>query len=717
MYIVFSILCFIGIVRGQTYETYLIGEHPAATHYMLDRSDIYNITQFLLNKLTKNRLGGRITIANGTYILSKNIEMANNTHLNGFGLHETVLQLEDFAPRFAKAGFVRTVRTQNIMISNLILDGNKHRQVIDGVDNDLPKNISLSKSTRYGRNGVFIEGCVNVTFDSVRVMNFQGYGFDLQGQKKTGTYGDRLIIKNCLSTHNNWDGFTLDQSKNIYVFNSTARSNGRHGFNIGTGTHSVLIENSTSFVDGYYYHTGSGCGVQVQNNEGYYTQSITIRNMLIVDPKKGGICIAGVSNISIANNKMYGKTCFRIDSTVNVTVNNNTCYNTNPTTRFVMNNKNTNLVISKTLILTDTVSTYSGQNLTIVVGYSEAATLKVRHGRDAYYIFQQAFDEIKANGRGRLYIEEGEYNLSSFLEVGDNVTVIGAGLNKTILKLKDFARPWWIPGTGTRRSGFLRSTSCNNLNFYNLTIDGNKNKQNTDKYSQYGRFGFFTEACDNVYVNGMGIINFQGYGFDPHGVKHTKTWSINLTIINSYAGCNDWDGYTIDQSANVLLRNNIAYNNGRHGFNIVTGTYNILIENNTAYGNGYYYYTGDEGCGIAVQNNMKYGTHNVTLKNNTFIHSKDAGICVNDVYNVVVANNTIVRNNTIVCVKSVRVVNGTFVNNQCQGLSTTPPPPKQPKSPSPPMQPPPPRKHKSSGNVRTTSLSILMICILASFII
>jgi parallel beta-helix repeat protein len=248
-----------------------------------------------------------------------------------------------------------------------------------------------------------------------------------------------------------------------------------------------------------------------------------------------------------------------------------------------------------------------------------------------------------------------------------------------------------------------------------LTINGNKHNQNTDKYSQYGRFGFFTEACDNVYVNGMGIINFQGYGFDPHGVKHTKTWSINLTIINSYSGHNDWDGYTIDQSANVLLRNNTAYNNGRHGFNIVTGTYNITIENNFAYGNGYYYYQGNEGCGLAVQNNMQYGTHNVVVRNNKFVNNMDAGICVNDVYNVIVNNNTVDRNNTIVCVKTKLIVNGTFQENICKGLSTTPPPPKaspnpkQPKSPSPPSPP----KQKSAGFALTGSRYLVVISMLA----
>lgn len=703
---IFILFCLF-INQAYSLPSFIIGDHPSATHYVKERTDIYNITQRLLNVL-KNAGGGRLTVANGTYVLSKNVEIGSNTHFNGFGMFETILQLDDFAPKFAKAGFVRTVRTSNILVTNITLDGNKHRQVVDGVDNNLPKNISYKYSTKYGRYGIFTEGCYNVTFDTVRTMNFQGYGFDPHGQKKTGIYGDILIIRNCLSTHNNWDGFTLDQTKDIYVFNCTARSNGRHGFNVVTGSRNVTIENSTSFVDGYYYSTGSGCGVQIQNNQGYPTQIVNIRNMLVIDPKKGGVCIEGVSNITATNNKLYGKTCFRIDTTVNVTVKNNTCFNSNPSTRFVINAKNKNLMITSTLNLTDSISTYSGQNLTIIVGYSNHSTLKVRPGRDAYYIFQQAFDEIKANGRGKLYIEEGEYILSSFLEVGDNVTVIGAGLNKTVLRLQNFARPWWIPGTGTRRSGFLRSTRCNNLKFYNLTIDGNKMNQNIDKYSKYGRFGFFTEACDNVFIDGMGIIDFQGYGFDPHGVKATKTWSINLTIINSYSGNNDWDGYTIDQSANVLIVNNSAYHNGRHGYNIVTGTYNIKIINNTAYDNGYFYYEGNEGCGIAVQNNLQYGTKNVLVKNNTFVNNKDAGICLNDVVNVTVVNNIVHRNNTTPCIKTIKVNRTIVDNNTC--ISSVEKTPRSPRSPSM-KPPPPPKKKKNASTKKNVHMILAIVCV------
>lgn len=708
MFIAFMML----ILCTESYQqnksnNYLIGDHPSATHFVKERTDIYNVVQSLLNALRQTN-GGNITISNGTYYISKNIELYNNTHLNGFGMYETILQLEDFALKFTKSGLVRSIRTENVMISNITFDGNKHRQIIDGIDNILPKNVLYSESAKYGRHGLYAEATVNLTLDNVRVINVQGYGFNPRGDKNKNTYAVNLTITNCMSTHNDWDGFTIDQTKNVYMFNSTSRSNGRHGFNFITGTRDVVILNSTSFVDGYYFPKISGCGIQVLNHSRYSTRNFVIRNLLVVDPRKNGICLRGVFNSTVSNNRLYGKSCMRIENTVRVNVSNNTCFNAN--TQFTLS-KNTNLTITSTLNLTDSISTYSGQNLTIIVGYSDDATIRVRKDRDAYSVLQQAFDEVKANGRGKIIIENGTYILSSFLEVGDNITVIGAGMNKTILKLMDFARPWWIPGTGTKRSGFLRSTWCENVNFYNLTIDGNKNNQNTDKHSIYGRFGFFTEACDNVFIDGMSIVNFQGYGFDPHGVKLSKTWSINLTIINSHAAFNDWDGYTIDQSANVLLRNNIAVNNGRHGYNIVTGTYNILIENNTAYGNGYYYYAGNPGCGIAIQNNLNYGTRNVIVRNNTFVKSKDAGICINNVKNVTVMNNIVERNNTVVCIKTTLLVNSTIENNTCvSDIQLSPRP-----NPSPRLRSPPPPPKKKSGEFLTHTSSILLIlCLLVT---
>ena len=314
---------------------------------------------------------------------------------------------------------------------------------------------------------------------------------------------------------------------------------------------------------------------------------------------------------------------------------------------------------------------------TITIGYSDKTTYKVQQGNDAHQQIQQALDNLIKVGGGTLQIESGTYILSSNIQVGSDTAIIGAGINQTILKLEDKAKPWWIPETGYRKAGFIYSEDTINLYFANFTIDGNKENQNTDEISIYGRFGVYTETVNNVVIDGMGVINFQGYGFDPHGVKEPKQWSNGLKIFNSYAANNDWDGFTIDQSVNVLLQNNKAYNNGRHGFNIVTGTYNLVMFNNIAYSNGFYYYLGDLGCGIAVQNNLDYGTRNISIVNSIFQDNTDAGICVRDASDIklidnIVANVNYTDENPRQCIEIFNSVNVQSKNNKCSNKLTVP---------------------------------------------
>lgn len=665
----------------------LIGSHPLATHQVEDRTDIYDITQSVVNTL-RNIGGGKITIANGTYILSRNLELYDNIHLSGMGMYETTLKLIDFAAKFDKAGFIRSLRTRNIIVSDITLDGNKHHQIIDGVNgvngvNGI-ENDSYARSTRYGRYGLFTEGCDNVTFDHVRIMSFQGYGFDPHGQKKTNTYSTSLTITNCVSTNNDLDGFTIDQSVNVLVKNCISQNNGRHGFNIVTGSYQVLIENSLSLTDGYYYTNGTGCGVTIQNNQGYPTNSVSVNNVTIVSPKKAGICVEGVRNITLTSNQITGRDCMRIDTTSDMKVLNNTCINSNGNlvidyaTVAHLQLANTQFTRTHTPAYTQ-ASRYINKKISIVVGYSSQASVQIPIGSDAYPIIQEVLDEIGGNGGGKLIIEAGIYTLSSYIQVSSNTTIEGAGISNTVLRLQDFASPWWIPNTGNKRSGFLRATSnCDNLVFRGFTLDGNKANQNTDIWSKYGRYGLFTEVCHNVLVDTVEIKNFQGYGFDPHGVKVPAQWSIGLTIVNSIASNNDWDGFTIDQSADVVLKNNTAIANGRHGFNIVTGTHDILLENNTAVDNGYYYYLAPKGCGIAVQNNLNFMTRNAIVTRNYAINNSDSGICVNDVRNITIKDNIVMRSNNITCIKLTQVT-GTTDNNMC--VNATEPLPQLPDVP------------------------------------
>lgn len=258
--------------------------------------------------------------------------------------------------------------------------------------------------------------------------------------------------------------------------------------------------------------------------------------------------------------------------------------------------------------------------------------------QDPNKVIQSVLNKIRDNKGGTLLIKSGTYVISSQLTFYGKTTIQGEGVDRTILKVKDNSPSW-------KYAGFLRATfksgKCDNIIIRSLTLDGNKKNQ---RQSSYGRFGLFTEVCHNVVFDKVKIVNFQGYGFDPHGhkpnkVAESKYFARNLTITNCIAENNDWDGFTIDQTDGAILRSNLATNNGRHGFNVVTGSRNVLIERCKTNNNGYYYFEKTKGCGVTIQNNLNFGTRNVVLKNNVLTNDAKASICLRNVKHITITEN------------------------------------------------------------------------------
>jgi hypothetical protein len=278
--------------------------------------------------------------------------------------------------------------------------------------------------------------------------------------------------------------------------------------------------------------------------------------------------------------------------------------------------------------------------------------------------FQAAFDLIKKNGGGTLYIQEGVYEIDWYVEFGSNLKITGAGIDKTVIKLRDMARSF-KQGT-TTRSGILRGRNCRDVIISNLTIDGNKYNQRNDNDGfldyYYGRYGLYIEACNNTWFDFVKVTKCQGYGFDPHGAKKKGIWGVNNTISNCISELNGIDGFTLDQSYNFYIFNNVARLNARHGFNIVTGAKGVQMYNNLAYANGYFV-TNSSGCGFMVQNNQNLGTGDVVLINNTAEWSKKAGFCFNDVFGIVMKNNT--ANYTCTCINNYESRSSQVYDNRC----------------------------------------------------
>ena len=100
--------------------------------------------------------------------------------------------------------------------------------------------------------------------------------------------------------------------------------------------------------------------------------------------------------------------------------------------------------------------------------------------------------------------------------------------------------------------------------------------------------------------------NNSGYGFDPHEITE------RLVIADSVAHHNKLDGFVADFIIDGEYRNNLAYANDRHGFNIVTSTNDFLMTGNVARDNG--------GGGITVQR----GSEDIPVPTNIVIQRRQS---------------------------------------------------------------------------------------------
>jgi Ca2+-binding RTX toxin-like protein len=210
---------------------------------------------------------------------------------------------------------------------------------------------------------------------------------------------------------------------------------------------------------------------------------------------------------------------------------------------------------------------------------------------------QAAIDAAFAAGGGTVYVPTGTFLVSGdttnpsagCVEVRTNVTLTGDGMGHSVLKLAD--------NFNERINGIVRTPvdeSATNVVISNLTIDGNR-ANNTGhqagiitgvKANDEGR------VHENITISGVEVKDCTAYGIDPHEVTY------NLTVEDCVAHGNGTDGFVADDIVGGVFRNNVAYDNDRHGFNITTSSSNILLENDVAYGNGS---GATGGAGLVVQ--------------------------------------------------------------------------------------------------------------------
>lgn len=217
---------------------------------------------------------------------------------------------------------------------------------------------------------------------------------------------------------------------------------------------------------------------------------------------------------------------------------------------------------------------------------------------------QAAINAAADAGGGEVYIPSGTYIVNGdgrpahgALMIKSNVFIKGDGMGDTVLKLAD--------GSHQALTGIIRSASgeaTHDFGVSDLTLDGNR-AHTTGKVDGWYN-GFLPGQPgqnSNVTLSGVEIRDCSGYGFDPH--ERTA----NMLIENSVAHGNGLDGFVADYLIDSVFRNNLAYDNDRHGFNIVTTTHDMALLNNVAHHNG--------GAGVMVQRGSENipSPHHITV--------------------------------------------------------------------------------------------------------
>lgn len=250
--------------------------------------------------------------------------------------------------------------------------------------------------------------------------------------------------------------------------------------------------------------------------------------------------------------------------------------------------------------------------------------------------FNAAIDAAHAAGGGLVYVPPGTYGIKGTdtpsdggVQLKDNVFLKGAGMGVTTIRVMD--------NHNVAVTGIVRSPSgeiTKNFGLADISLDGNRANNGTAKTD-----GFFCgvspgdpRADEDVYVLRVETMNNYGYGFDPHEQTH------RLTIDSCVAHHNSLDGFTEDFQADGVFRNNVAYDNDRHGFNIVTTTNDCVFENNVAYNNG--------GAGIVVQRGTPVidTPHNVVIRGGAVYGNSKEGINVQMSSNILITDVDVYEN-------------------------------------------------------------------------
>ena len=260
-------------------------------------------------------------------------------------------------------------------------------------------------------------------------------------------------------------------------------------------------------------------------------------------------------------------------------------------------------------------------------------------------------------GTGRsVYFPAGTYRISTTLLVKTKTTLIGEGMNKSIIKLTS----GFGAGTTAIRNDIITGTVDvyydTDLEFYGLTFDGNNNS---------------TRTAELVAVAKVSNVTFSNCGFQNHTfialamtanrnmvvtecyftnngrpipstVSAPALWTAtsvlgtpyDVRVENNYFRDNNWSAAYFMPTRGSFTNNNCVDNGESAIFCNNTGSY-LRIENNNI--------TGTTRSNISGSG-IECGASNTVITGNTIDSCAAEGIALTDTQNVVVSNNLIFNN-------------------------------------------------------------------------
>ena len=192
----------------------------------------------------------------------------------------------------------------------------------------------------------------------------------------------------------------------------------------------------------------------------------------------------------------------------------------------------------------------------------------------------------------------------------NNSVLAGCGIGVTTIQLAPGSAG--VTGVVRTPSGVQNSK----ITFQDFTIDGNKANQTGSPTI----IGFYcgvtpdsTQTDTDIACLHVEAMNCTDYGFDPQE-RSTRTLFIGCVSHDNLV-----DGFTFGANYDGTIVGCVSYNNGGHGFNLVTASNRMHLSSNEAYGN--------TGNGFTLQQ----GAKNCVLAGNLSYSNSGDGILINGV--------------------------------------------------------------------------------------